>query len=187
MGHELAHLLFARFDMVCDFCREDKSYAYTNVQRSVGKTRYGIALEEFLCDYIAIDVTSKVTKNDKSVVKKHLVDCTNGRVNTQDLEITERILSIFSRVPLEDDYYDALASDEEGIFQKNLLLYEAVHGYDMSSLISDYDEVMGEHAWMHLNQYLDRYMYFTGTKEAEEYFEKAQMELNLFTLRCPDL
>lgn len=52
LGHEFAHLLFTRFDILGDFCKTDESYAYTNIQRVANGKRYGIALEEFLCDYL---------------------------------------------------------------------------------------------------------------------------------------
>lgn len=180
IGHEFSHMLFTRFDVLGDFCETDGSYAYTNVQRFANGKQYGLALEEFLCDYIAIDVVSKITQLDKSVVTEYLIKHTNGRVNSRNLDITEKILSMFSRASLEEnDCYDAVIVDEGGVTQKNLLLYEAAQGYDMSSLITDYDKAMGEGSWMRLNQNLDKYY----LEESELDFSKVQAELNLFSLR----
>lgn len=98
------------------------------------------------------------------------------------MDITENLLSMFSRASLEEnDCYDSIIFDEDGVTQKNLLLYEAVHGYDMSSLITDYDKAMGEGSWMRLNHSLDKYF----IEESEEEFSKVQVELNIFSLRYP--
>jgi len=182
IGHEFAHLLFNRFDQLGDYCESDGSYAYTNVQRVSGEVIYGLALEELLCDYIAIDTVSKVMESDKRAVIDHLINRRSGRINDRDLKLTERILLLFAQTPLEEvDCYDDIIFDDGGMTQKNLLLYEAAHGYDMSSLIADYDEAMGKGAWMRLNQWIDKYY----LKDSEADFAKVQAELNLYSLRFP--
>lgn len=179
-AHELAHLLFTRFDYLGDFCESDETYAYTNVQRSSNGERYGVALEELLCDYIAIDIVSKVENKTKAEVKEHLISKYNKRVNQKNLDLTEKILSMFSQAPLEDDdFYDEIIVDEDGIMQKNLLLYEAVHGYDMSSLVTDYDRAMGSGAWKRLNHFLDKYFF----EESQMDFSQIENELYMFSFR----
>lgn len=180
IGHELAHLVFVRFDILGDYSESDSSFAYTNVQRKVNDVYYGMALEELLADYIAIDAIAKISKTKKDVVIKHLIECSDGRVKEKNIEIVEKIISMFSQANLEvDDCYDDFLHTDKMLAPKNQLLYEAVHGTDMGSLIMEYDRYMGNGSWKRLNTLLDKVFF----DNSEDDLSKLEAEVNLFYLR----
>ncbi|CDC80242.1 unknown [Clostridium sp. CAG:465] len=152
IGHELFHFLFRNINkvMISDYCSSDDSFAETNVRRIKDGKEYGIFLEEKLCDFLSLEILSKLYK--EKYTKYDLIKMVyNGKYEVKDLSIYQmlsQIIETFGKLPSDklDEYTEKEVS--------NLLLYTAITG-SMSLLINDFEECMGKESWKRFNDNFD--------------------------------
>lgn len=186
-AHELAHLVFYNGGISCaDICKTDDSFAITYVTRGDETDEYGQGLEECLADYFALYIVKDLYPTRTIEEIAEIIGEVNPetRLATGTLEITKKIISMFDCEfggLLADDSFDAVYEDEESMQPKNLLTYEACIG-NMSTLIEEYDAIMGKKGWKILNKKLDIFLEKSSSKnlknlerEIEFYFSRKKI------------
>lgn len=166
IAHELGHLLFAPINKLrtSGYCSTDNSFDVTSVRRtSNGSEEYGNALEEMLCDYIAL------TLLDKSY---------NGKYNREELlriayseersfhlkenfYLTQSIINLFENCPnktAEKYKFDSYTEHSDGsVSPDNLLMYTATTN-TLNLFVNQYDTIMGKGSWKRFNQTFESFV-----------------------------
>lgn len=162
IAHELGHLLFAPINKLrtSGYCSTDNSFDVTSIRRiSNGSEEYGNALEEMLCDYIAL------TLLDRSYNQEELLRIVysekRGLHLKENLCFTQSIINLFENCSnkIEEKYkFDSYTENSDGsVSPDNLLMYTATTN-TLNLFVNQYDTLMGNGSWKRFNQTFESFV-----------------------------
>lgn len=174
-GHELAHLLFRPINKLklSGYSATDESFGYTYIQRKSESGRiYGMYLEELICDYIALELTyrsyDKYSRNElKEMV--YSIPKQENYFTKENLKLTEQFVSLFGEELKDLDKIDSYPKGDI-VAPDNIFLYTISTG-DLSLLVNDYDQCMGNGAWKRLNICFDNFFIDNSKVDDKEFIE----------------
>lgn len=159
IAHELGHLLFAPINKLrtSGYCSTDEGLDVTSVRRISGSDEYGNALEEMLCDYIALTLVDK--SYDGKYNREELLSIAYSEKRSFHLKenfyLTESIISLFENFTNETSKkykFDSYTEHSDGsVSPDNLLMYTVITN-TLNLFVNQYDTLMEKGAWKRFNQ-----------------------------------
>lgn len=180
IAHEMAHLLFSICNKlrISGYCSTDDSFDFTSVRRICNGEEYGNALEEMLCDYIALELLHKYYNDEYT--RENLIDIVYSEergVHVKDnFNLTLKLISLFGNT--YSSKFDAvLENSNDCASPENLLLYTVVTGA-LNLLINEFDTLMGNGSWKRLNQKFE----MLASKERDDAKKIIDIEMKRFSM-----
>lgn len=180
IAHEHFHLLFVCINKLklSGYCQTDDSFSHTSIVRKSEEEKcyYGIWLEEMLCDFLSLETIYRLY--DKKYNHSELLDIVYSKksqmYNTEHYYLTKNFVQQFGKIPTgKFDAYPSCSTTSPD----NILLYTAITD-SLNLLVNDYDDCMGNGAWMRFNREFDKYI-LTSDENSKKFID---IEMQRFSM-----